>query len=126
MIMPQAPSFPDRPAKLDYDRTLILAIDLSNKKWVLAAQVPGMPQTKARRTIEPTPEALMAAIDGYRARAAAVGRTIERAIATYEAGWSGFWLARWLAGSRPMSSSPRACPSTVERDERSPTASMPN
>lgn len=95
--MPQAPSFPDRPANLDYDRTLILAIDLSNKKWVLAAQVPGMPQTKARRTIEPTPEALMAAIDGYRARAAAVGRTIERAIATYEAGWSGFWLARWLA-----------------------------
>jgi transposase len=95
--MPQAPSFPDRPANLDYDRTLILAIDLSNKKWVLAAQVPGMPHTKARRTIEPTPEALMAAIDGYRARAAAAGRTIERAIATYEAGWSGFWLARWLA-----------------------------
>jgi transposase len=97
MIMPQAPSFPDRPANLDYDRTLILAIELSNKKWVLAAQVPGMPQTKARRTIEPTPEALMAAIDGYRARAAAAGRTIERVIATYEAGWSGFWLARWLA-----------------------------
>lgn len=95
--MPQAPSFPDRPANLDYDRTLILAIELSNKKWVLAAQVPGMPHTKARRTIEPTPEALMAAIDGYRARAAAAGRTIERAIATYEAGWSGFWLARWLA-----------------------------
>jgi transposase len=97
MIMPQAPSFPDRPANLDYDRTLILAIELSNKKWVLAAQVPGMPQTKARRTIDPRPEALMAAIDSYRARAAAAGRTIERAIATYEAGWSGFWLARWLA-----------------------------
>jgi transposase len=97
MIMPQAPSFPDRPANLDYDRTLILAIELSNKKWVLAAQVPGVPQTKARRTIDPTPEALMAAIDSYRARAAAAGRTIERAIATYEAGWSGFWLARWLA-----------------------------
>jgi transposase len=97
MIMPQAPSFPDCPANLDYDRTLILAIELSNKKWVLAAQVPGTPQTKARRTIDPTPEALMAAIDSYRARAAAAGRTIERAIATYEAGWSGFWLARWLA-----------------------------
>jgi transposase len=97
MIMPQAPSLPDRPANLDYDRTLILAIELSNKKWVLAAQVPGMPQTKARRTIEPTPEALTAAIGGYRARAVAAGRTVERAIATYEAGWSGFWLARWLA-----------------------------
>ena len=29
-------------------------------------------------------------------RAAATGRSIERVIAVYEAGWSGFWLARWL------------------------------
>jgi transposase len=82
---------------LDYDRTLILAIELSNKSWVLAAQVPGLPHAKARRTIEPTAEALMTAINGYRSRAAAAGRFIERVIATYEAGWSGFWLARWLA-----------------------------
>ncbi len=40
--MPQAPSFHDRPANLDYDRTLILAIELSKTKWVLAAQVPGL------------------------------------------------------------------------------------
>ena len=39
----------------------------------------------------------MAAIAGYRARATAAGRSIERMIAIYEAGWSGFWLARWLA-----------------------------
>jgi hypothetical protein len=39
---------------------------------------------------------LMAAIAGYRSRAAAMGRSIERVIAVYEAGWSGFWLARWL------------------------------
>src|SRR5208283_4658140 len=69
---------------------------LSNKSWVLAAQVPGLPQTKAQRTIEPNKNALLAAIDGYRARAAAVGYAVERVIATYEAGWSGFWLARWL------------------------------
>jgi transposase len=25
-----------------------------------------------------------------------VGRTVERVVALYEAGWSGFWLARWL------------------------------
>jgi len=25
-----------------------------------------------------------------------MGRSIERVIAVYEAGWSGFWLARWL------------------------------
>ena len=81
---------------IDYDHTLVLAIELSNKSWVLAAQVPGLPQTKAQRTIEPNKNALLAAIDGYRARAAAVGYAVERVIATYEAGWSGFWLARWL------------------------------
>ena len=80
----------------DYNETLILAIELSNSKWVLAAQVPGLANVKNKRTIEPTVEALMAAIDGYRACAAKTGRKVQRIIATYEAGWSGFWLARWL------------------------------
>src|SRR5215469_1381816 len=81
---------------LQYDRTLVLAIELSSKSWVLAAQVPGLQKTKAKRTIEPDKLALRSAIDGYRARAAAAGHTVERVVATYEAGWSGFWLARWL------------------------------
>ena len=85
-----------RPAAVDYERTLILSIEVSNQSWVLAAQVPGLPHTKAKRTVDPEAEALMAAIAGYRARAAAMGRSIERVIAVYEAGWSGFWLARWL------------------------------
>ena len=94
------PQILDACTTLDYDRTLVLAIELSSKSWVLAAQVPGLPQSKAKRTIEPTAEALMAAIDGYRTRATAAGRSVERVIAIYEAGWSGFWLARWLARRR--------------------------
>jgi transposase len=39
----------------------------------------------------------MAAIEGYRARAGKAGRNAERVVAVYEAGWSGFWLVRWLA-----------------------------
>ena len=81
----------------DYERTLVLAIELSNASWVLAAQVPGLPRVKAKRTIEPAAEALMAAIEGYRDRARAAGRDVGRVVATYEASWSGFWLARWLA-----------------------------
>ena len=84
------------PTAVDYERTLVLAIELSNKSWVLAAQVPGLPHTKAKRTVNPEAGALLAAIAGYRTRAAATGRSIERVIAVYEAGWSGFWLARWL------------------------------
>ena len=30
------------PRSVDYDQTLVLAIELSNKSWVLAAQVPGL------------------------------------------------------------------------------------
>ena len=40
-------------AVVDYETTLVLAIELSNKNWVLAAQVPGLPHTKAKRTIDP-------------------------------------------------------------------------
>jgi hypothetical protein len=72
------------PAAVDYERTLVLAIEVSNKSWVLAAQVPGRPHTKAKRTIDPKAEALLAAIAGYRACAAAMGRSIERVIAVYE------------------------------------------
>jgi transposase len=84
------------PAAVDYQTTLILSIEVSNKSWVLAAQVPGLPHTKARRCVSPGAEALLTAISGYRARAADLGHKIERVIAVYEAGWSGFWLARWL------------------------------
>jgi transposase len=40
------------------------AIELSDKSWVLAAQVPGLRQLKAKRSVEPTAEALLGAIEG--------------------------------------------------------------
>src|SRR6476660_5089245 len=95
--MTQARGALPTPTVLDYERTLILAIELSNTSWVLAAQIPGLPGVKAKRSIDPTPEALMAAIENYRARAEKAGRNVDRVIAVYEAGWSGFWLVRWLA-----------------------------
>jgi transposase len=97
LTMTQAPGALPTPAVLDYERTLILAIELSNTSWVLAAQIPGLPGVKAKRSIEPTPEALMAAIGSYRVRAEKAGRNVDRVVAVYEAGWSGFWLVRWLA-----------------------------
>ncbi|HZD46762.1 MAG TPA: IS110 family transposase [Acidobacteriaceae bacterium] len=81
---------------VQYDRTLVLAIELSSKSWVLAAQVPGLPQTKAKRTIAPEKLALQSAINTYRTRAISAGHPVDRVVATYEAGWCGFWLARWL------------------------------
>ena len=40
------------PIPLDYQNTLVLAIELSKTKWVLAAQVPGLLRVKAKQTIE--------------------------------------------------------------------------
>jgi transposase len=40
------------PIALDYENTLVLAIELSNASWVLAAQVPGLPRVKAKQTVD--------------------------------------------------------------------------
>src|ERR1700733_14187745 len=95
---------------INYGHTLVLSVELSNKSWVLAAQVPGLPRTKAQRTIEPNKNALLAAIDGYRARAAAVGYTVDRVITPTRldgqgSGWRG---GSWRKALRSMSSSLRA------------------
>src|SRR3984885_9856646 len=95
-MMTQTLTAASKPVALDYDNTLVVAIELSNVRWVLAAQVPGLPRLKAKRSVEPTAEALRAAINGYRNRAREAGRMVERVIAVYEASLSGFWLARWL------------------------------
>src|SRR5215207_2810077 len=109
--MPQPAGLP-HPSP-DYDRTLVLAIELSSKSWVLAAQVPGLAQVKAKRTIEPTKEALLEALASYRARAAAAGHQIERVVSIYEAGWSGFWLS--LAHHARRSGSRRAALQCTDR-----------
>ena len=116
--MAQASASHSHPIALDYEKTLVLAIELSNASWVLAAQVPGLPRVKAKQTIAPTTEALLAAIESYRDRARAAGRNVERMIVTYEASWSGFWLARWLTehGVEPHVIQPSSVP--VDRRAR--------
>src|SRR5918912_3991014 len=52
--MTQATSlFP--PIILNYENTLVLAIELSKTKWVLAAQVPGLPRVKANKPLSRGP-----------------------------------------------------------------------
>jgi transposase len=121
--MTQASGSLSHPIALDYENTLVRAIELSNASWVLAAQVPGLPRVKAKQTIEPRTGALLAAIDGYRDGSRAAGRTVERVVAIYEAGWSGFWLARWLArhGVETHVSSPPVYRLTAGRGVQNPT-----
>ena len=82
-------------AALDYDSTLIGALELSSKKWVVAVQLPGS-KKHSRHVVEPNSPALAALIERLKARSLVAGRPILRMILTHEAGRDGFWLARFL------------------------------
>jgi transposase len=79
---------------IDYNSTIIGALELSSKKWVLAVQLPGVSR-HSRHVLDG--ERLVSFVERLKARCAAAGREITRVILTHEAGRDGFWLARFLA-----------------------------
>ena len=83
-------------AALDYHSTIIGALELSEKKWVLAVQLPGV-RRHSRHVLEACGDGLASFVERLKARCAATGRKIARVILTHEAGRDGFWLARFLA-----------------------------
>jgi transposase len=84
-------------AALDYDSTIIGALELSEKKWLLAVQLPGVSR-HSRHVLAACGDGLVSFVERLKARCAAAGRKVARVILTHEAGRDGFWLARFLAG----------------------------
>jgi len=84
MLTAPTPSF-------DLSAALVVAVEISRPTWVIAAHVPGLGHVKVRRRIEARGEALLLAIEQLKRRAAT---GIDHVIVTYEAGYTGFWLAR--------------------------------
>src|SRR6202023_2979517 len=82
-------------AALDYDSTIIGALEMSDKKWVLAVQLPGV-KRHTRNVLEASGEELASLLKRLKARCAEAGHPIARVILTHEAGRDGFWLARFL------------------------------
>ncbi|MFZ3181918.1 MAG: IS110 family transposase [Methylocystis silviterrae] len=82
-------------AALDYDSTMIGALELSSKKWVFAVQLPGS-RKHTRHAVEPNGPVLETLLEKLKANNALSGRPISRVIMTHEAGRDGFWLARFL------------------------------
>jgi transposase len=93
--MPQSETPALMPAALDYDTTIIGALELSENKWVLAVQLPGI-KRHTRHILGANGEELAELIRRLKARCAASGHPIERVILTREAGRDGFRLARFL------------------------------
>ncbi len=85
------------PAPLpDLRTTLVVAVEVSKAAWVIAAHVPGLQGVKVKQRLEPRADALIGAIARLKQRAADKGGVVERTVAAYESGYSGFWLARVL------------------------------
>jgi hypothetical protein len=93
--MPQSEMPAPMPVALDYDTTIIGALELSDNKWVLAVQLPGV-KRHTRHVLGANGEELALLIERLKARCAASGHPITRVILTHEAGRDGFWLARFL------------------------------
>ena len=83
-------------AAVDYNSTIIGALELSEKKWVLAVQLPGVDR-HSRHVLDACGERLVSFVERLKARCASASRLIVRVILTHEAGRDGFWLARFLA-----------------------------
>jgi transposase len=82
-------------AALDQDTTLIAVVELSSKKWLVGAAVPGVERQPLKKLDADAP-ALLKLLTRWRGEAERKGRRIERVVVAYEAGRDGFWLARWL------------------------------
>jgi len=80
---------------LDPDSTLIVVIEMSLTKWLVAAMVPGMARQPLKK-IDADAEALSQLLCRWRGEATEAGKTLTRVVVAYEAGRDGFWLARWL------------------------------
>src|SRR3954453_826386 len=82
---------------LDHESTIVTAVELSARSWLVGAQVAGVPR-QWRQKLAASAEGLLAHLDHLRRRAERAGKRVSRVVVAYEAGRDGFWLARWLIG----------------------------
>ena len=76
--------------------TLYVAIEISGKSWVIGIKSPAGEKIGLHSLGPADKEALRDLIENQRAKAEqALGREV-RVLCCYEAGYEGFWLARWL------------------------------
>lgn len=80
-------------APFDHTCTLVVAVEISDKSWVIGAHVPGSTRPCSRLVVEPDVAQLKEALKRLAGRAPLPPK---RTVVVYEAGHTGFWLARLL------------------------------
>ena len=84
------------PAATSSEQTLYAALELSKNSWLLAIQFPGRDSPSLHPIRGGDAEGLMAKLDAARKRVAKVTGQTPKVTLCYEAGYDGFWLARFL------------------------------
>ncbi len=84
------------PAATSSGQTLHAALELSKNSWLLAIQSPGRDNPSLHPIRGGDADGLIAKLDAARDRQANVSGQVPKVILCYEAGYDGFWLARFL------------------------------
>jgi transposase len=79
----------------DQNSTLVAVVELGIKSWLVGGLVPGVNRQPLKKQ-KPDPDSLLALLARWRGEAIKAGHTINRVVVAFEAGYDGFWLARWL------------------------------
>ena len=79
----------------DQNSTLVSVVELGLKSWLVGGLVPGVNRQPLKKQ-KPDPDNLLALLARWRGEAIKAGHTINRVVVAFEAGYDGFWLARWL------------------------------
>jgi transposase len=84
------------PVSTSNEQSIYAALELSKNSWLLAIQVPGRDNPSLHPIKGGDAEGLMAKLDAARDRVAKVTGQVPKVTLCYEAGYDGFWLARFL------------------------------
>ncbi len=84
------------PVSTSNEQSIYAALELSKNSWLLAIQVPGRDNPSLHPIRGGNAEGLMAKLDAARERVAQVTGQTPKVTLCYEAGYDGFWLARFL------------------------------
>ena len=84
------------PVSTSNEQSIYAALELSKNSWLLAIQVPGRDNPSLYPIGGGNAEGLMAKLDAARDRLAKVSGQTPKVTLCYEAGYDGFWLARFL------------------------------
>lgn len=84
------------PTATSNEQTLQAALELSKNSWLLAIQFPDRDKPSLYPIKGDDADGLMARLDAARDRLAKVSGQVPKVTLCYEAGYDGFWLARFL------------------------------